>query len=462
MHSVNIQLFKLLDTLKAKLFLPVDIAILVYFRILAASLISGELINSIFLGDIEKYQAADFHFSYQFFSWLNPWTTAEGMYIHYCVTIVAGFMVAAGMYYRYASVVFFIGFSSLFLMEETEYINHTYLYCLISFWMMFMPLNRAFSYDAFRDPKIQTAYAPAWCYYLLLFQMSIVYFYAGVAKLNPDWLQGVPMHMVLPYKADTFLIGPLLALPGAHLVFSYMGLAFDLLIVPILLLKRTRIYGFIFALIFHLSNVLIFGLATFPWFSIMMTSLFFHPSWPRKVPFFNKHLPPITQKLKTISYSIRAKKVVVYGLILYALIQVFVPLRHWLYPGNVNWTEEGHYFSWRMMLRGKTGSIMYQVTLPESDSTFSERPMLHINYDQYSDLIGKPELIIQYAHFLAKKYQHLSNVPLQVTATTSVSLNGRPGQPIVDPSVNLVAKKRGLQHYEWIVPLRTSLKELEK
>ncbi len=441
-----------LNIIKNRLFKPVDIAILVYFRILGASLMAGELINSIFLGDIDKYDAADFHFSYQFFPWLDPWNT-YGLYAHYSITIIAGFMVAAGMFYRYTTIIFFLGFTSLFLMEEADYINHTYLYCLISFWMIFLPLNKAFSFDAIRKPNIIISYAPAWCYYLLLFQMSLVYFYAGVAKLNYDWLRGIPMNMVLPYQGDTFLLGPLLILPGANYVMSYMGLAFDLLIVPILLWKETRIYGLVFALIFHLSNVLIFGLATFPWFSIMMTSLFFDPSWPRKIPIFRNYLPPLSLDYIP-SLSMFKRKLIMYSLAIYAFIQIVVPLRHWLYPGNVNWTEEGHYFSWRMMLRGKTGYITYNITIPETDSTFAESPLDHITTHHYNDLISKPDLIIQYAHFLAEKYQHLSDDRVKVTASTNVSLNGRPDQPIVDPLVDLAAERRSLKHYPWIEPLK--------
>jgi hypothetical protein len=143
-----------------------------------------------------------------------------------------------------------------------------------------------------------------------------------------------------------------------------------------------------------------------------------------------------------------------YSLAIYAFIQIVVPLRHWLYPGNVNWTEEGHYFSWRMMLRGKTGYITYNITIPVTDSTFAESPLDHITTHHYNDLISKPDLIIQYAHFLAEKYQHLSDDRVKVTASTNVSLNGRPDQPIVDPLVDLAAKRRSLKHYPWIEPLK--------
>ena len=36
--------------------------------------------------------------------------------------------------------------------------------------------------------------------------------------------------------------------------------------------------------------------------------------------------------------------------VLFLGIQFLLPLRHLLYPGNVNWTEEGFRFAWRVML----------------------------------------------------------------------------------------------------------------
>ncbi len=219
--------------MKEKLFQPVDIAILVYFRILGAALIAGELFNVILLGEIEEYGTTTFHFSYYLFPWLNPWHVT-GMYLHYFLAIAAALMVSAGIMYRFSTICLFFLYTSLFLMGETDYINHTYLYSLISFLMIFMPLHKAVSYDTYIKPSIKTAYAPAWCYYLLLFQMSVVYFFAGLAKINVDWLNGVPMNFITQNKVDTFLLGNFFRLPESHYIMSYFGLAFDLFIVPAL------------------------------------------------------------------------------------------------------------------------------------------------------------------------------------------------------------------------------------
>mgnify|MGYP006194848469 FL=1 len=117
------------------LFKPIDAAILIYFRIFAGILMAQELINGLIIGKFDQYVLPKFHFSYMFFEWVSPWPY-WGMVLHYAITIFAGFAVAFNFHYRLFSIILFCGYSVLFLFDQTEYINHTYLYCLISFWMM--------------------------------------------------------------------------------------------------------------------------------------------------------------------------------------------------------------------------------------------------------------------------------------------------------------------------------------
>ncbi|MDX5442717.1 MAG: HTTM domain-containing protein, partial [Hymenobacteraceae bacterium] len=338
------------------LFKPIDIATLVLFRIVAGCLLAFEQINQLLSGDFNNYLEPQFHFSYMFFPWIKP-LPPQGMYLLIGITIAAGFFVAAGLFYRASATVLFIGYSLLFLMEETEYVNHFYLYCLLCFILILVPAHRAFSMDVVRKPWLKRAYTPAWAVYILLFQISLVYFYAGVAKLHPDWLEARPLQIWMAAKASRAVIGPMLAHPFTPWLMSYAGVAVDLLFAPLLLFRRTRIIGLALAVIFHSSNALIFGLATFPWFSLLLTSMYFSPSWPRRLPVLRRHLPAfnpesITFNQQKVAYS----KVLSSFLILYAATQILVPLRHFLYPGNVNWTEEGHKFAWHMMLRSKSGS----------------------------------------------------------------------------------------------------------
>ena len=128
-------------------------------------------------------------FPYYGFSWLKPWP-GRGMYIHFFVLGLAAACVMAGFLYRIATPVFFLAFTYFFLLDQTRYLNHFYLVCLISFLMCFLPANRAFSVDALLRRKIRSDVVPAWTLWLLRAQVGIPYFFGGIAKLNRDWILG--------------------------------------------------------------------------------------------------------------------------------------------------------------------------------------------------------------------------------------------------------------------------------
>ena len=188
-----------------------------------------------------------------------------------------------------------------------------------------------------------------------MFQISIVYFYSGIAKINHDWLSGEPIRMWLNYGENFLVIKKNIYNEFLVYLISYGGLLFDLLIVPLLLIRKTRIYAFTLAVAFHLSNKLLFNIGIFPFFAIGLTTLYFSPSWPRK--FFNSKLVEENPN----NYSFKFKNPTFYILTFFIIFQLIMPLRHFLYPGNVAWTEEGHKYSWRMKLRDKHGKILYKI-----------------------------------------------------------------------------------------------------
>lgn len=425
-----------------KLYQPVDIAFLVYFRILAGSLLAIEYVG--YLLKIDEYVQTEVGFSYLFFSWLKIWSVS-GLYLHISIIIVLAVAVAIGFYYRVATVLLLIAQTWLLLLDSSLYQNHIYLYCLVNLLLIFLPAQRAFSYDASRNPAIQLSQVPAWVWYILLFQISVVYFYAGVAKLYGDWIQGRPMVIWMYYREGYPVIGKILGLEWFPYVASYIALMVDLTAVPLLLFRKTRIYGFIMVTIFHLTNVAVFGLATFPWFVIMMTSLFFPPSWPRKL--LGNRLPTLTVAPLNIHRSFKLESL----LAIYVIVQLLLPLRHWLYPMPVAWTDEGDKFAWRMVIRNKAGDLYYHIT-DEHENLIAYDYADRLRYYQHYVLLGNPDLILQYAHYLANHYQDSLGYEVKVFAHTDISLNGWASQPLVDPNVDLSQEKRSLGHYNWIVP----------
>ena len=285
--------------------------------------------------------------------------------------------------------------------------------------------------------------------------MGLVYFYAGVAKLNGDWLRGWPLRLWLPPESDFPVIGRFFTEEWCQLLFSYGGLGLDLFGAFLLLWRPTRPFVFVVFLLFHLTNSRLFGIGIFPWFAIATTLLFFEPDWPRRI--FNYPRRMAAASAAALRPSPLARRAVIAGLALYLGIQVLVPLRHFAYPGNVSWTEEGHEFAWHMKLRDKEASANFRVTDPVTGRRREVDENQYLTRRQRRKMAARPDLILQFAHFLAQEFA-VGGRPAIVQADVRVSLNGRREQPLVDPEANLAEFAEGFAPKTWLVPLREPLR----
>ena len=124
--------------------------------------------------------------------------------------------------------------------------------------------------------------------------------------------------------------------------------------------------------------------------------------------------------------------------------------------GNAGWTEEGHYFSWRMKLRDKK-STRFDADVQHSVTG----EMIRLNTQkvltsfQYYRMVTRPPVIYQYAQIIRVKMQKLGvpNPVVRIDAWTSY--NGMPGQQMVSPKVNLAeAEYHIYKSADWIIPLK--------
>ena len=107
-----------------RLFEPVDIASLVFFRIAFGVVIIYEVWLQFSRGWIKlDYIDPDYHFSYYGFGWVQQWP-GNGMYFHFLALGVMGACIALGLWYRIATVLFFLGFTYVFLLDQALYLNH--------------------------------------------------------------------------------------------------------------------------------------------------------------------------------------------------------------------------------------------------------------------------------------------------------------------------------------------------
>ena len=183
--------------------------------------------------------------------------------------------------------------------------------------------------------------------------------------------------------------------------------------------------------------------------------MFFDPSWPRKIPVFREFLPK-----KEYEGQTKLSPLFISLLISYAIVHISLPLRHWMYPGNTSWTEQGHMFSWRMMLRDKTGTVNFIVKDEAHNKFYPIKLRDYLTQRQIRDMTGKPDMILQFAHYLRDEYQKKFKNEVAVFASSSVALNGRQKQEMIRSGTNLALEKRKIGHYDWIFPLQDQKKEL--
>jgi hypothetical protein len=441
---------KLLERLHA----PVDNASLVFFRIGFGLLMLWNTVRYIVVDRVNRYYVEpQFHFKYFGFEWVEP-LPAFWMHALFLVMAVLCLCIALGLFYRTSMLLLFLTFTYAFLLEQARYLNHYYLICLMCLLLVFVPANRALSLDAMMRPSLRSRHAPTWSIWLLRAQLSVVYFFAGVAKLNPDWLQGEPMRMWLPPRHDKIpIVGQFFGEEWMVYMFSYGGLLFDLLVAPLLIWPRTRIYAFVAAVVFHVMNARLFNIGVFPWMMIAVTTIYFRPDWPRR---FLGLEPPGAPASPP-----RIRPLWMATLAFYLLLQVLLPLRHYLYPGYVSWTEEAHMFAWHMKLRDKDASLLLVARDPVSKRVWQIDPKDELTFWQERKMTGRPEMILQYAHHIARRLREQTGHDIEVRAQCEASLNGRREQALIDPRVDLAKVRRSLWPARWIVPLTEPLHRKE-
>jgi len=429
-----------------RLFEPVNNNRLVLFRMLFGAIMAIECLGSVFTGRVrEVFVATPFNFSFIGFEWLSV-LHGSWMNYYYIAMSMLCIMVALGLFYRVSIIALALMWTLTYLAEKTHYNNHYYLMLLLSWVMVVMPAHRRGSLDVKMGwvPPANTCYQ--WQQYLFIGQIWILYTFAAIAKMNPDWLQAMPLKMWMHNFRMIPVIGPLFRSEASPWLMAYFGLLFDLLIVPSLLWRKTRLTAFFIGVFFHLSNSILFGIGTFPYLAIALCIFFASAEWLEQRIMRNAEF-----KATLLQLPSRQKQHLLTGFVLiYLLVQMLLPIRHWLIRGNVNWTEEGHRMAWRMMLRSKNGGIMFKIKDKQTGKEYQDFPNRILPREQFSDLNTHPDIIWQYAQFLKKQYKAQGIEPA-IYAVGCCSLNGKACVPMINPESDLASVKwNTFGHNQWI------------
>lgn len=432
---------------------------LAVFRILFGLLMCLSIIRFWYNGWIEKlYLQPDFHFKYAGFSWIEV-PSDIFCYLLFLICGIAALFFAIGLKYRIAVIVFFLSFTYIELMDKTTYLNHYYFVSVLSFILIFLPAEKYFSIDAYRNPSKAVQFLPSWHIDILKAMLVIIYVYAGLAKLNYDWLvNAMPLSIWLPSKVDTPIIGSLMSLKWMPHFFSWGGAAYDLFIPFFLMFKKTRVLAFVVVLFFHITTSVLFPIGMFPYIMICATLIFFSADFHNKIlnqiaVIFKIAKVKFDNGIHLIHEQHRKSQMAFKVLAIVLIIQIILPLRCYAYPGNLFWTEQGYRFSWRVMLMEKTGYANFKIVDQKTGKRFYVQNEDFLTAFQQKQMSTQADFIIEYAHYLGQHFTNQGHQNLAVFVESYASLNGRRSQPYINPDVDLLKLKNNFKHRNYILPL---------
>ena len=411
----------------------------------------------------ELYLRPKFFFPYYGLEFIRP----LGGYTYglFAVCGLCALLVALGWHYRTAAVGLFASFTYIELMDKSTYLNHYYFVSLVALLLVFLPAAADFSIDAARRPARRFDHVPRWTVDALRLLVGIVYVYAGLAKLNSDWLLAAqPLRIWLPAKNDLPLVGFLFDYPATAYVFSWFGAVYDLTVPFFLLYRPTRPYAYAAVVVFHVLTAILFPIGMFPYVMIVAALIFFPAEFHQKLLGRARQLLRLGEEgarpATLLVYRPRVRQALLISFALFFAVQLLAPLRYWLYPRELFWTEEGYRFSWRVMLMDKLGQVQFKVVDSATGRARLVNNSEHLSVLQEKMMATQADMMLQFAHYLRDYYARRGVTNPQVYADAYVTLNGRLGQPYIDPTVDLARQTEGFAPKPWILPFNDEISGL--
>ena len=399
----------------------------------------------------ELYIHPSYHFG--FFSWLTP-LEGNGMYVIFGLLALCSLGIILGCLYRLSATLYFFLFMYVELLDKTYYLNHYYLVTLLTFWLIWVPAHHWYSVDSKLFPELRSTTCYNWHIMIFKVQLSIVYFFAGLAKVNPDWIfRAQPMATWLPGKHQLPVIGSFMHLKEVAFLFSWIGCVYDLTIWIFLWIRKTRVLAYIAVLVFHVMTGILFPrIGMFPLIMITSTLIFFSSNVHERLLMMIGG--GFSENVANYKYIVPAGKVKLFVsriLLLYFVLQLLLPLRYLQFSGNLFWHEKGYRFGWRVMLMEKNGYTSFIVKDPISNTQKEVDQTQYLTPFQKQQLRSQPDMMIQFAKFLGDNFKKENGYKPKVYVKSRLSLNGRRSQVFTDETLDIYESSNPFKD-GWIQP----------
>ncbi len=450
------------------LFEKQDGASLAVFRIVLGVLLMRDFLHGFpYIKRGAQYSFTDFKASFHGFEWVQSNPVLIEFFV-YMLPIGALFIIF-GLFYRFVMPITTIIVMYFFIIAPENYLNHYYMLLLYLGLMSFMPANRVWSIDSYirtrigKNKKARDDTVLGWCYWALKLQTEVILIFAGLVKINPDWLQLQPLGTwIRPDLLDIPYVGWLFFFDAPIALGAYGVIALHIIGAPLLLKRTTRPWVFALYVCFHAANAQLFHIGIFPYMTIAATLLFFDPDWPRRI--INKVRRSTGRKLyigegTKCSYPYRI--VITSFVSVWLFVQILVPMMA-LWHTNLETAWKGHLdnFTWRMMLNDKAVyTASFVVDMPEINKVAFVPAENYLSKRQCFRITTMPNMAIQYTQYLKRAYQReFQTENVSVHAYIKMSVNYREPEIWADPTVDLASKQPIWDPHEWIMPVTKSLR----
>lgn len=360
--------------------------------------------------------------------------------------LLASILIAIGRFTKWALAFMGISMAYLLLLDKGIYNNHLYLISLICFLLCFTDSERALSLGRMN----KAASVPIWQYFLIQGQLAIVFVFGGIAKINPYWLNFHPVRELLEIRASESGLDFIRSMVVEYII-MLGGIGFDILIPFLLWYRKTRTVAIILALFFNISNAWIFkDINIFPFFMISSLILFVNQENLYRLIYKSEF------KLKVNKNQSKLTKYGLYLFSLYFLVQMILPIRHFTFPGYVDWTGEGQYFAWRMKIQNrKIHEMKFALFDIDKREVHEINPVNFLNLSQYQQMSLHPKMMVQFAEFLKKEAMEKMQIRnCMVKSKVNVTFNGSDPVYVFNPNLDLLEEyKKNESFNDWINPL---------
>ncbi len=377
--------------------------------------------------------------SFPFISGLEPTNTMILMVLGYLMLIAN-----LGMLYnkisRISTFIFFLCFTYFWLLDKGYFNNHYYFISLMCLLLSIVEKQPSF---------FQNIHIPRISLFSLQAMVFIVYFIAGINKLNTYWLIDFqPMKHILELKAE-ITNNPVFKKETIIMLACYFGLLFDLFIGFLLFWKKSRAFAFILALTFHLSNHYLFSdvgeIGVFPFIMIASLILFINPQSLNQILKLDKKQKRIFNTYPLIRNFIFS----------FLIIQLLLPFRHLLFQGYVDYNGIGQRFAWRMKIMYKESDINYFIINKITQEKYSVNIKPMLTHRQYNNLKYFPDLIVPLAKKIKKEANEKFDIKnAKITCEYKIRFMGGAEQLLFSPELDLTKIKPNTLSNKWLWPLK--------